>query len=221
MFYLLTGITAFLGLFTIAGIFAIKNMWLKISFVLVGLACIVYPIYLIFLLDDFIIISYPTPFLIIPVGIILYEVFSFGKNNSGHRLKTFRGGKNGIVADDSNNNTLSEIFPTVSEQQMDTSEVASVSIEDNESIIDQKDAPGDFIQQDISSSEVIEPLIHVKNNITKDSASTNVDSLKPKRVVDSKEFNVPINTKVDEPKKIDSTLPTIAPENKPKFNFPF
>jgi hypothetical protein len=88
MFYLLTGITALLGLIVIGCVFIVKNIWIKIFALLVGLACLSYAAYLLFFLEEYIVVTFPIFALALPVVTLILEViFRKKKIPAKHSVK--------------------------------------------------------------------------------------------------------------------------------------
>lgn len=88
MFYLLTGITALLGLLVIGGAFITRGVWIKLCAVLVGIACLSYAVYLLFFLEEYVMITFPIFALIIPIIILVIEfIFRKKKSHAKHSVK--------------------------------------------------------------------------------------------------------------------------------------
>lgn len=74
MFYILTGLTALLGILVTAGAFTTKKLVIRIVSILVGVAFIAYAAYLAFILPEHVFVAFPTFILVMPLIIIGMQI---------------------------------------------------------------------------------------------------------------------------------------------------
>lgn len=84
-FIILTCVSAMLGITTFIGGFWVKPKWFKLISFLVGGGFLAIAVYMIFILPEYVQLDYPIAILIIPFGVIVWQVVDRIRNN--HKIE--------------------------------------------------------------------------------------------------------------------------------------